>query len=46
MCDEEEYRNYERHGPDNWKIEMGMSMECVWDYKELEKAFQEFLNNF
>lgn len=41
--DEEDQFQYARHGPDCWTVVMGQSEETVFDCKEIEALFQEYV---
>ena len=41
--DEDEQFNYTRYGADSWYVKMGESDEPVYDCKEIEARFQEYI---
>ena len=41
--DEDELFNYIRYGADCWYVKMGESDEPVYDCKEIEARFQEYI---
>jgi len=41
--DEESWNEYTRYGADNWTVTMGESDEQLYDCKEIENLYQEWL---
>jgi hypothetical protein len=42
---EDEQFSYTRHGADCWYVKMGESDEPVYDCKEIEAKFQEYIKS-
>lgn len=45
ITDQDEQFNYTRYGADNWYVTMGESDEPVYDCKEIEAMFQEYIKS-
>lgn len=40
--DEKDYNRYQRCAPDSWWVYMGESAEIIYDFQELESAYQAY----